>query len=83
MKKIEVEIDRATAIKLDWLSKLYNCSPQELLIKAIQQMATSQIDKYPLLGGWENETELIDKMLNDITIDRGRSQEKEVEKSPA
>ncbi|MBK1986931.1 hypothetical protein A0J48_005135 [Sphaerospermopsis aphanizomenoides BCCUSP55] len=83
MKKLEIEIDAGTESQLFWLSKLYNCTPQELFIKAIQQMAKSEIDNYPLLGGWENEAEMVDKMLDDIITNRGRSKKKEVEKSPA
>jgi hypothetical protein len=83
MKKLEIELDAGTESQLLWLSKLYNCTPQELFIKAIQQMAKSEIDNYPLLGGWENEADIVDEMLDDIMTNRGRSQEKEVEKSPA
>ncbi len=33
-----------------------------------------EIDNYPLLGGWENEAEMVDKMLDDIITNRGRNQ---------
>lgn len=68
MKKLEIEIDAGTESQLFWLSKLYNCTPQELFIKAIQQMAKSEIDNYPLLGGWKNKSEIVDQMLDDFVI---------------
>jgi len=51
---------------------LYNCTSQELFVKAIQQMAKSEIDNYPLLGGWEKEAEMVDQILDDIISNRGR-----------
>lgn len=36
----------------------------------IEQLAVPPVLNYPLLGGWEDEAELVDEILADIMRDR-------------
>ncbi|MBD2186303.1 hypothetical protein H6S82_29495 [Planktothrix sp. FACHB-1355] len=70
MAKIELDIDEATLARVNWLSKVHNCTKDELIVEAVRQMAVAEVDKYPLLGGWEDEPELVDEIMGDIMKDR-------------
>ena len=68
--KIELDLDEATLARVNWLSKVHNCTKQALIVEAVRQMAVAEVDKYPLLGGWEDEPELVDEIMADIMRNR-------------
>jgi hypothetical protein len=70
MEKIELELDEATRARVNWLSKVHNCTVQELIVEAVRQLAVAERDKYPLLGGWEDEAELVDEIMEEIMQNR-------------
>ncbi|MBO1349045.1 MAG: hypothetical protein EBE86_017410 [Hormoscilla sp. GUM202] len=70
MEKIELELDERTLEKAQWMAKWHECSLAELVTKAIEKFAVTEAENYPLLGGWEDEAELVDEILADIMRDR-------------
>jgi hypothetical protein len=72
MAKIEIELDEKTLEKAQWMTKWQNCTLDELIAKAIEQFAVAEAPNYPLIGGWEDEAELVDEIVADIMRDRGR-----------
>ncbi|MCL1474817.1 hypothetical protein [Argonema antarcticum] len=70
MKKIEIELEEATLEKAQWMAKWHHCTLDELMGKAIDEFAVTEAPKYPFIGGWEDEPELVDQMMADIMRDR-------------
>lgn len=70
MTKIEIELDEQTLERAKELADKNHCTLQELLKVMIEQMAVPAVLNYPLLGGWEDEAELVDEILEDIMKDR-------------
>jgi predicted transcriptional regulator len=64
------QLDEATLARIHWLSKVHNCTRAELIAEAVRQLAVAEVDKYPMLGGWEDEAELVDEIVADIMRDR-------------
>jgi uncharacterized OsmC-like protein len=60
------QLDEATLARIHWLSKVHNCTMAELIAEAVRQLAVAEVDKYPMLGGWEDEAELVDEITEDI-----------------
>lgn len=66
MVKIEIELDDETLDRAKEMAEKNHCTLQELLKVMIEQLAVPPVLNYPLLGGWEDEAELIDEMIEDI-----------------
>ncbi|MBE9126466.1 MULTISPECIES: hypothetical protein [unclassified Coleofasciculus] len=70
MEKIELELDEAMMTRVRWLAKAHNCTIPQLIIKAIEYLSVAEVEKYPLLGGWEDEPEVVDEIMAEIMNDR-------------
>ncbi|MFB2975741.1 hypothetical protein [Microseira sp. BLCC-F43] len=70
MTKIEIEMDEKILEKAQWMTKWKHCSLDELIASAIEQFSIAEAANYPLIGGWEDEAELVDEILADIMRDR-------------
>lgn len=70
MAKIELELDEKTLEKAHWMAKWHHCTLDELIAKAIEQFAVAEAPNYPLLGGWEDEAELVDEIMEEIMQNR-------------
>ncbi len=70
MAKIEIELDDETLVRAKEMAEKNHCTLQELLKVMIEQLAVPPVLNYPLLGGWEDEAELVDEILADIMRDR-------------
>lgn len=66
LKVTIAQLDEATLARIYWLSKVRNCTMAELIAEAVRQLAVADVDKYPMLGGWEDEAELVDEIVEDI-----------------
>lgn len=66
LKVTIAQLDEPTLARIHWLSKVHNCTIPELIAEAVRQLAVAEVDKYPMLGGWEDEAELVDEMIEDI-----------------
>ena len=66
MAKIEIELDEETLVRAKEMAEKNHCTLQELLKVMIEQLAVPAVLNYPLLGGWEDEAELVDEMIEDI-----------------
>ncbi len=66
MAKIEIELDDKTLVRAKEMAEKNHCTLQELLKVMIEQLAVPPVLNYPLLGGWEDEAELVDEMIEDI-----------------
>ncbi len=70
MEKIELQLDEKTLEKAHWLAKSRHCDLSQLITDAIDQLAVTEADNYPLLGLYADEPELIDEILEEIMRDR-------------
>jgi hypothetical protein len=68
--KIELQLDEKTLEKARWLAKSRHCDLSQLITYAIDQLAVTEADNYPLLGLYADEPELIDEILKEIMRDR-------------
>ncbi|GET41998.1 hypothetical protein [Microseira wollei] len=66
MAKIEIELDDETLVRAKEMAEKNHCTLQELLKVMLEQLAVPPVLNYPLLGGWEDEAELVDEMIEDI-----------------
>ncbi len=70
MEKIELQLDEKTLEKARWLAKSRHSDLSQLITDAIDQLAVTEADNYPLLGLYADEPELIDEILEEIMRDR-------------
>lgn len=70
MEKIELQLDEKTLEKARWLAKSRHCDLSQLITYAIDKLAVTEADNYPLLGLYADEPELIDEILEEIMRDR-------------
>ena len=67
---MELKLDNATLACLHWLSTARNCTAQEIVVEAIRKLAAAEVENYPLLGGWEEDAEVVDDMLAEVAANR-------------
>ena len=67
---MELKLDDVTLACIRWLSNACDCRDQAVVAKAIQKLAAAEAASYPLLGGWEEDAEVVDEILAEIAVNR-------------
>lgn len=70
MEKIELQLNEKTLEKARWLAKSRHCELSELIAYAIDKLAVTEAENYPLLGLFADDPESVDEMLEEVMKDR-------------
>lgn len=70
METIELHLDAKTLDKARWLAEAHDWNLEEVVAQAIEKLAETEAQNYPLLGLFSEVPAAVDEMMESVIHDR-------------